>query len=233
MHCSIADEASSFNIDIDGLWKRARPTTIAGIQVLVLSPEDLLLHLCLHMVYHHLFERGLISLCDIWETLPHYQDQIEWEQVRHRAHQWGTSKSVYLTLYLAKSFFGATVPQEVLDTLKPEKFDPQVVTWAKEQILGEFDKSVVYPIELLQFWKSKSSLEKLNILLKRVFPSPKEMAKMYHVPPDSPRLYLYYPVRLKEVLLRHGRKALRLLRRDKERVNLVERQVGLRDWLSR
>ncbi|OAD22803.1 hypothetical protein THIOM_001382, partial [Candidatus Thiomargarita nelsonii] len=113
IHWTINHPTSPFTIDIEGLWNRARPATIAGVEVLVLSPEDLLLHLCLHTAFQDRFLTGLRPFCDIWETIRHDRDEIEWEQVRLRARQWGATNSVYLTLYLAKAFFGAAVPDEV------------------------------------------------------------------------------------------------------------------------
>ena len=48
-HWNIVYPTSPFKMDIAGLWVRARPATVAGVEVLALSPEDLLLHLCLHV----------------------------------------------------------------------------------------------------------------------------------------------------------------------------------------
>ena len=111
IHWNIQLSNSPFNVDVDGLWKRTRPAMIAGVRVLALSPEDLLLHLCLHTAFRHLFgQSALRSLCDISETIRHYQDQIDWEQVRHRAHQWGIGNCLHLTLHLASKLLGAAVP---------------------------------------------------------------------------------------------------------------------------
>ena len=44
---------AQLNIDVEGLWERARPAVIGGVETQVLSPEDLLLHLCIHLCFHH------------------------------------------------------------------------------------------------------------------------------------------------------------------------------------
>jgi len=57
---------------------------------------------------------------------------------------------------------------------------------------------------------------------------------MCPMPSDSPLIYFYYPVRIKDLLLRHGRQAWRLLRGDKETQDLVKQKneiAYLRDWL--
>jgi len=226
-HCS---PNQSFKVDIDGVWKRAQPVRIAGVEVLVLSPEDLLLHLCLHTSFQHLFRNGLSGFYDIWETLRHYQAQINWEQLMLRSRQWKASKTVYLSLYLAKTLFDAAVPNEVLDRLKPEDLEPQVVNWAKAQL---FDKRIYPSINLIDFWKSKSSLDKLKVFLKRVFLSPEEMAQLYPVHYNSPRVYFYYLVRLKKLFFEHISRTWLLLRHDKDMVNVSKRTYALQEWLSR
>ena len=235
IHWTIEHPTSLFKIDLDGLWSRAWPAIIAGVEVLVLSPEDLLLHLCLHASFHHKFRIGLKSFCDISETVRHYRDEMDWEQVQLRARQWGASKCAYLTLHLARELLEAAVPDEVLDTLKPDGFDLQLVAWAKEQIFADESDSPSLSPNLAQFWGPKRLQDKVILFLKSAFPSPEIMARMYPAPPDSPRIYLYYPVRLKDLLLRYGYAAWRLLRRDEEMVMLVEREnkkTALRDWLA-
>jgi len=52
VHWNIAPPSHQFQIDINGMWDRARLTKIANIEALVLSHEDLILHLCLHNMVH-------------------------------------------------------------------------------------------------------------------------------------------------------------------------------------
>ncbi len=230
IHWTIVLPTSPFIIDIDGVWKRAQPARIAGVEVLVLSPEDLLLHLCLHTSYQHLFRNGLSGFYDIWETLRHYQDEINWEQLMHRSRQWRASKTVYISLYLAKTLFDAAVPNEVLDKLEPEDLEPQVINWAKAQLL---DKRIYPSLNLIDFWKSESSMDKFKVFLKRVFLSPEEMARLYPVQYNSPRIYIYYLVRLKKLFFEHINRAWLLLQDDKDMVNVSKRTDALQAWLSR
>lgn len=229
VHWHIERPFNPFTIDIEELWKRTRPTTIAENEVLVLSPEDLLLHLCVHAAFHHLFQIGLRSLYDIAEVIHRYQDKMEWEVVCWRTQQWGANNSVYLALYLAETLVGAAVPSEVLDTLKPNNCDPQIITWAKAQLVHEFNESVLPPIALIKCWKSKHILETINILCQRIFLPREEIARMYSISPDWPQIYFYYWIRLKDLLVWHSRTIWRLARRNKKMVT----QVELTEWLSR
>jgi len=63
---------------MEGVWKRARKARVAGVDALVLCPEDSLLHLCLHLFQHR---RGgwLTSSCDIAELANHHRDRLDWQ----------------------------------------------------------------------------------------------------------------------------------------------------------
>jgi hypothetical protein len=211
-------------IDLDELWKRARPATIAGVEALVLSPEHLLLHLCLHVAFTHQFDFGLGPFCDISETLRHYRDQMNWEQVRLCALQWGVSKCVYLTLYLARELMEAAVPEEMLKALEPNELDPSLITWAKRQTFGGLGEALSISLNLARMWEADRLQDKVTILLRSAFPSPELMATMYSVPLSSKRVYLYYPMRLIDLILRHGRTAWRLFRGDREVIASAERE---------
>jgi hypothetical protein len=81
VHWTIASPTGPVRIDAAGLWDRAHPATVAGVEVLALSPEDLLLHLCLHFGYQHRLT-GLKSLCDVAETIHRFRGETD-PEVRH------------------------------------------------------------------------------------------------------------------------------------------------------
>ena len=66
LHCAITYADSPFTIDMDGVWERARPVRMEAVEALAMHPEDLLLHLCLHLAYQHGFDAmSLRALGDI------------------------------------------------------------------------------------------------------------------------------------------------------------------------
>jgi hypothetical protein len=223
-----------FKIDIDEIWAGARAATIAGVKTLVLSPTDLLLHLCLHTSYHHRFGIGLRAFCDIAATIRHYGDEMDWEQLQLAAHRWRAKRYVYLTLYLARELLEAPVPEKVLNVLEPDDVVPRLVAWAKEQAFADTGNSP--PIRnLARVWEARRLQDKVSAYIKAVFPSPQAMTLLYSLPPRSNRVYLYYPVRLKDLLFKYGRIAWRMLRHDKEALTLVTREGktnALMDWLA-
>ncbi len=227
-----------FQIDIAGLWERAQPATIAGIQTRALSPQDLLLHLCVHTSHHHKFRVGLRAFCDIAATIQHYETEIAWKQVQMRARRWGAQNCVYLTLYLAQELLEAAVPDEILDNLKADDLPPHFIAWSREQIfLNHREQQNNLPdIHILSRVQESDRLgDKILILLKTVFCSPKVIARIYPVAADSKWVYAYYPVRIKDLMFKYGRVVWRMWRGDARVAAVAERENrtnALVDWLE-
>jgi hypothetical protein len=232
---NIESSADYLSIDMEKVWERARPDIIAGVEVQVLCPEDLILHICLHLSFQHLFQlAGVRSLCDIRESIEHYNNNIKWFQVCSRASEWGVRNSVYLTLLLAREMMGANVPDDVMENLKPDEFEQRVKSWAVNQILSAAAAPAISPF-FFQLWKPGSLYEKISLLRKLLLPPPEIISQDYPAPFGSARNYLYYAVRLKDHFRRYARVTRRILRGEEYMTLLVKRQnrnITMREWLA-
>ena len=232
VHWSITPPEEPYSIASDELWERAVPLHLAGVDLLGLAAEDLILHLAMHTSYQHDFVMGLRPSCDLAALLRRHGEAIRWEDVGERAGRWGWQRGVYLALRLAQELLGAAVPDAVLADLQPPDFAPGVLAAAKGQVFAKSEVAAEMPSGLTQLTASSGRREKAATLLRSVFPTRAFLAKVYGVPVASPRLYLYYPVRLKDVLMTRSSAAWQLLRRDPERVQAARRKQLLRTWLA-
>jgi len=239
VHWTLLPAMHPVDIDINGQWERSRPATIAGFEVAVLCPEDLLLHLCLHACEHSL-KPGLRYLCDICEILQHYQGGIDWGLVQLRARKWGIGKCVYITLRLARELLGVILPDGLEESLKPDDFDERFIALAKEQVFSTrmgTGRILSLSPYVAKFWGSKRLVDKPALflkILKRFFPSREVMAREYPLPPGSIRIYFYYAMHFRDLLRWQGHHTWRLLRGDKEMQALAKREndiATLTDWL--
>jgi hypothetical protein len=117
IHRHIARPPFADSWDLDGLWARALPLRIAGVEGRVLCPEDALIHLCVHQCHHDPFTGKLKNLLDLRRLLQLYEDQIDWDHVVHQAQE-GTAAYAYYPLCLAKELLGVTIPASVLARLR-------------------------------------------------------------------------------------------------------------------
>ena len=198
IHWTIASPTGPVRVDAAGLWDRARPAAIAGVEVLALCPEDLLLHTCLHACYQHGLDMGLRSFCDIAETMHRFRGEMDWTQVAERAREWGATRYVGLTLHLARSMLGAGVPDDVLEQLVPGGIDPRILETARQFVLARTDYGLSVPLFRLRGAKSLFDMAKLS--WGRVFLSRGELAAIYPASHGSPHFYRYYALRLRDVI---------------------------------
>jgi hypothetical protein len=237
VHWNIIGSAYPFHVDPEGLWNRARPAVFDGLEILVLCPEDLLLHLCLHTA-RDLYQTGLRPFCDLLEVIRRNENKMDWDQVFFRSGEWGIRKFVYLTLNLTRELLGASVPEDLLKTIRPPDFEERVMDWAREQIFavrGRESANLFLSPNIARLWGNERLPGKASLFLKRTFPSSEEMVKLYPSDSGSLGIYFYYLVRFRDILLRHSRQVFRLLRRDEALKALAEQEnnfTSLKGWLG-
>jgi hypothetical protein len=186
-------------------WERAVPATVAGVAVAGLCPEDLLLHLCLHVAYGHEFTFGLRPFCDIATVAAAGATTLDWPAVAARAQLWQADRGTYLALRLARDWLAAPIPPAVLAALQPAEFDESVLAVARTRVLAEPPTSCPHLCSpFLRMRRETRWTVKLGAVLRQVFVDRPRRGAHYGVAPDSPAIYLfYYLPRLGDVLLRY------------------------------
>jgi Uncharacterised nucleotidyltransferase len=232
IHWNITAPGEPYTIDPAELWSRAMPLPIGGTMARSLSPEDLLLHLCLHTSYHHQFECGLRPSCDIAALIDRYGAQFDWDAVCRRSLQWRWSKGVYVALALAQRLVGAKVPAEVLSRLQGNDSLHAVesanrLLWAAPRETAAFTPSLA-PLAAHASWS-----DRLRHGLARLFPSPAAFRQAYSIQPRVLVLCLHYVLRACGLFWRHGPSAVRLVAgTDPEARALAVRRDQMRQWLA-
>ncbi len=233
IHWNITGSGCYYFINPAPLWKHAISVSIAGVDLLGLSQEDLLLHLCLHTSYQHQFQFGLRPFCDIAQLTRHYSQTLNWPIVHRRAVNWGWKKGVFLALTFAKDLLGAEVPEAILDQLRPSDFTIPIEDTALRLLFTNKAFAGSISGEAAKVFHRKQLPSKLRGMLGRVFLPKETMAYIYGLHQDSIRLYLYYAVRLKDLIVRYFRIIGALYRGKQETVTLIERKGILANWLDK
>jgi len=231
VHWNLTPPDTYYSIEPEGLWERAAQVHIAGCDTLALSPEDLLLHLCMHTSYHHQFAFGLRPSCDIAETISRFGPVLNWQTITERACRWGWQRGVYPALRLARELAGADVPAEILASLRPADMTEAVLETARAQIFTDKGLAALIPVSFAELLESRRLWDKIRIFWQRVFLPRAVIATLYSVPMDSVRIYGCYPRRFIDVLRRHGYTLMKYRQKDAAVKILAERTSRIAGWL--
>ncbi len=232
IHWNLSGPGESYSIDPGILWERAAPVHIAGCDALILSAEDLLLHLCLHASYLHQFTFGLRPFCDIAETIARFGSALSWQTITELAAGRGWQRGAYLALLMANELAGADIPADILEKLRPVDMTEAVRETVRTQIFTDTNFAFLVPVPFAELLGSRRLLDKILIFWQRVFLPKTMIAALYSVPVDSVRIYGCYPRRLIDVLRRHKHTLKRYQQDDAPLKTLVERKNLIANWLS-
>jgi len=89
----------------EGLWSRRIYCELAGSSIPFLSPTDLLLHLCIHAVYDHIFDNGPLTISDL--SLLIGKQDIDWQLFWQLAATGGWTKGCLLVLKITEHYGGS------------------------------------------------------------------------------------------------------------------------------
>jgi len=112
LHWAITSQTFPFRLDPASLWENIATVSLEGAPVHNLSPEDLLLVLCVHGAKHHWGK--LMWISDIAAALRTYSSRIDWPRLTQRADGLGGARMLFLGLLSARDLLGAKLPNEIL-----------------------------------------------------------------------------------------------------------------------
>jgi hypothetical protein len=117
-HCAFAPRALCARIDMDGVWRRARPFDLEGRQVCALSLEDTLLLACLHGSKEKWWR--LLWVADVAALIHRHRD-IDWEALLARASTAGIRRMVLLGVALARELFESSLPPGIASMIDEDR----------------------------------------------------------------------------------------------------------------
>jgi len=118
IHWALLPRYMAVPIDLERLWQRSSETTFMGRRIRSLSPEDLLLILCVHGA-NHCWER-LDWICGVAEVIRCHRD-LDWRGVLDEADAAGCRRIFLLGVALAGYLLKADVPADVLARVRADR----------------------------------------------------------------------------------------------------------------
>lgn len=235
LHESIA-ALSARSLDHCALWARTERVSLAGVPALVLAPEDLLLHICLHAGAQDLFLGGLRPFYDLAAILHHYGARLDQGLAAARAHEWGLARVTHLCLLLAHELLGAPVHAEPLAALAPNEGATAHETAARRAVHHAVNRLVLDEAlraqgapspNLVALWAGRQA-SPWEVARRVFWPEPSHLRALLGLPSEQPLRPWHYVRRWLHLATRR-RRTLRLLAAGREEA--VDWQSLVR-WLA-
>ena len=174
LHTSLLSFVNAQKLVADGLWERAVVAQIGEVHGLVLSAEDMVLHLCMH-IFNHYLSTKLIWSYDVALMLLKHGKSIDWNLLKKRARALGVYRVVGLALDQVSQRLDVPVPQDA-------------VSWLKSSRLSFIEKLFIINRAGLMIWRytlrlrlAKSMKAKLMLVGGQLFPSRDYIMRMYSI----------------------------------------------------
>lgn len=188
-HWSLAYPPFVDRLDMDAVWRRCVPGRVCGVETWLLSPEDQLLNLCLHLVHHH-DSTPLLWVYELDQILRQEQTAVKWPMLLETAHEAGVGRLVAAALQRTQTVCDTPLPNELIGQLTiPRRIRPSLASAVidsvnvpgKESLAGWF---------AIRGWRAKW-LYAGGLL----FPSPAFMRLHYGLSTRW-QVWLWYPRRI-------------------------------------
>jgi hypothetical protein len=119
---------TGFPVDMDEVWKRSTAPDISSDKAQedtlwekMLSPYDMLAHICLHIAMDGLGMMKNFLDVDLW--LRNLPENWEWEKYLDLVKRWKTRSVSFHVFSFCQEFFETPVPSEVMTVIKPAWYD--------------------------------------------------------------------------------------------------------------
>jgi hypothetical protein len=207
VNTSVPATAFIHGIDLDRIWAKALPVSLADSQALMLCPEHLIAYLCEHALrVGHSFDR-LILLCDLFFAIKAFEGVLDWQVVQDESRRLGLSRFAYHGLTIARGYTGLPIPEACLAQLKPSD-----LSWGERLFLHlqRRNRRIRGSSYFIYLTMNREPFSKIGFITRTFFPPRPILLQRQHRK-DTPFSKLLYRFRIREILshisreLAHGR----------------------------
>ncbi len=233
IHWTLADPLHPYSAPIEDIWRSAVTANLGDTDTLVMPPEFLLLHVCAHLAYNHVFAFSLRALCDIAEILSAHP-ALDWVVVTEQGRRHGWRIGVAAALRLARDHLGAAVPANAIAAIGGDALAPELLAEAMAHLLAfeQIPDEFLAAPNLMVLAGRRGLGSKIAIAWNRLFVPRAELALIYGIPEQSARIGLYYAVRLRDLVRTYAASAWAFSVLDPKLAETAARHARLSKWIN-
>src|SRR5579871_2756505 len=199
LHWRFSERHASIDLPMANVWERAGHLNLAGTMVRTLSPEDLVLYLCIHGAKHQ-WERfeWVCCLAEVIRNRP----EIRWNLVCESARRHGVLRILRLGLRLAAELCGARIPSPAGQGIGSDRVTEGLLSWVMASLFAKPQEASHYQARALRYRFMLQVRERWSdrvlILMHSAFKPPHpEADEWFQLPPGLAFLHhVLRPVRL-------------------------------------
>ncbi len=194
LHTHLFPSAYDQRAEVNGLWDRAITAQIGGVSGLILSTEDMVLHLCAH-VFGHGFPLRLLWLCDLALIISRHGESLNWKLMEKRAKTLDVHRIVGFVLEQVKQTFDMPLPRGAASWLESCELN------RIEKLLFVNESCRVIWYYVLKLRSIRIVRDKLRFIMGRIFPCRDYIMWRYSIS-DSKFVFIGYYYRFYDFCLR-------------------------------
>lgn len=160
---------------LDNLWARSRVKELDGMPIRVMSPEDTLVHLCVHLATH-LVEREarLGQAVDVSRFMQRYNQSLDWDRIIRAGERARVARFLYLVLVTVNQLTAAPLPDPPVLAALRARTSLQLREWADRQGASDLlamdyrqpqlDRAYALTFAATDTWREKLSVLRFALL---------------------------------------------------------------------
>ncbi|MBN1620220.1 nucleotidyltransferase family protein [candidate division WOR-3 bacterium] len=211
LHWNILPPESPFCFSTEDIWEKAQTMRISKKEIKVMSKEHLLLYLCLHLSFQHIFCLKLIHLLDI-AIIIHTGD-FSWDKFAELSVKTASTRAVCAVFGAVERVFGLKLNSYITEEIKEKDYYGKIVENAL--VLIE-DDPVILHSAFSRMGKHKGAAKKTSSLFFSFFPKPSDLKALHGAESFFPDVILAYIYRMKELFIKYGAIAFELVADEKK-----------------
>jgi hypothetical protein len=182
----------------DSIWINSIDSYYYGIPIRILSNEDMLLHLCMHMAAHFVCAGfGLRQLCDFVLFVDKNRYSINWNIFSITIADIGIDKFVCELFNVCRQLFNLEIPNEIMlyNSMNNRIIDQFINEIFKSGVYGGKNLDQVVKSTAMQYHRKgseKKKLSRIGFLLALFFPNPKIYKDKYNYARKFPYLIPFF-----------------------------------------
>jgi hypothetical protein len=191
-HWALCQRTLAFDLDYEGLWRRAIEVRFEGRSVLCFAPEDMLIALALNGAKDE-WSR-LQPICDVAEFI-RVKPDLAWPVALERAQSQGVLRVMRIALLLARDVMGARLPDAAEPALAGDAVAPRLAAEVRRRLFrADRRESSIYELSRLRFAMRERLRDRLRYVVRTVTTPRTKHFKLMRLP--SALLFLYRPIKL-------------------------------------